>query len=147
RHRFPRRDQPEIRAQGDREGCRRPDPGRGGRGRPCRHDLAVGVRRQTRKWFDGPIALSGAIGNGRAIRAARILGADFAYIGSAFIATKEANAAEGYKQMITSSSAEDIVYSNLFTGVHGNYLKPSIVAAGMDPENLPTSDPSKMSFG
>ena len=102
---------------------------------------------ETRAWFDGPIALSGAIANGRAIRAARILGADFAYIGSAFIATKEANAVEGYKQMITASSAEDIVYSNLFTGVHGNYLKPSIVAAGMDPDNLPTSDPSKMSFG
>ena len=102
---------------------------------------------ETRAWFEGPIALSGAIGNGRAIRAARILGADFAYIGSAFIATKEANAVEGYKNMITTSAAEDIVYSNLFTGVHGNYLKPSIVAAGMDPENLPTSDPSKMSFG
>jgi nitronate monooxygenase len=102
---------------------------------------------ETRQWFDGPIALSGAIGNGRAIRAARILGADFAYIGSAFIATQEANAVERYKEMITSSSAEDIVYSNLFTGVHGNYLKPSIVAAGMDPEDLPTSDPSKMSFG
>jgi nitronate monooxygenase len=102
---------------------------------------------ETRSWFDGPIALSGAIANGRAIRAARILGADFAYIGSAFIATTEANAVEGYKQMITASGAEDIVYSNLFTGVHGNYLKPSIVAAGMDPDNLPTSDPSKMSFG
>jgi nitronate monooxygenase len=102
---------------------------------------------ETRAWFDGPIALSGAIANGRAIRAARVLGADFAYIGSAFIATKEANAVEAYKQMITASAAEDIVYSNLFTGVHGNYLKPSIVAAGMDPDNLPTSDPSKMSFG
>jgi len=102
---------------------------------------------ETRAWFDGPIALSGAIANGRAIRAARILGADFAYIGSAFIATEEANAVEGYKEMITSSSAEDIVYSNLFTGVHGNYLKPSIVAAGMDPENLPTSEPTEMSFG
>src|SRR3984957_449207 len=102
---------------------------------------------ETRQWFDGPIALSGAIGNGRAIRAARMLGADFAYIGSAFIATSEANAVEGYKQMITTSGAEDIVYSNLFTGVHGNYLKPSIVAAGMDPDNLPESDPSKMSFG
>ncbi|MDU1664884.1 MAG: nitronate monooxygenase [Bradyrhizobium sp.] len=102
---------------------------------------------ETRSWFDGPIALSGAIANGRAIRAARVLGADFAYIGSAFIATKEANAVEGYKQMITSSGADDIVYSNLFTGVHGNYLKPSIVAAGLDPDNLPTSDPSKMSFG
>src|SRR6201988_4488573 len=102
---------------------------------------------ETRAWFDGPIALSGAIGNGRAIRAARILGSDFAYIGSAFIATKEANAVEGYKNMITGSAAEDIVYSNLFTGVHGNYLKPSIVAAGMDPENLPGSDPTKMNFG
>jgi nitronate monooxygenase len=102
---------------------------------------------ETRQWFDGPIALSGAIANGRAIRAARLLGADFAYIGSAFIATKEANAIERYKEMITSSGAEDIVYSNLFTGVHGNYLKPSIVAAGMDPDNLPQSDASKMSFG
>lgn len=102
---------------------------------------------ETRTWFDGPIALSGAIGNGKAIRAARVLGADFAYIGSAFIATKEANAVETYKEMIAGSSADDIVYSNLFTGVHGNYLKPSILAAGMDPENLPTSDPSKMNFG
>ncbi len=102
---------------------------------------------ETRRWFDGPIALSGAIANGRAIRAARVLGADFAYIGSAFIATKEANAVETYKDMITASGAEDIVYSNLFTGVHGNYLKPSIVAAGMDPDNLPESDPSKMNFG
>src|SRR6476469_8170506 len=102
---------------------------------------------ETRAWFDGPIALSGAIANGRAIRAARVLGADFAYVGSAFIATKEANAVEAYKEMVTSTSAEDIVYSNLFTGVHGNYLKPSIVKAGMDPDNLPTSDPSKMSFG
>jgi nitronate monooxygenase len=102
---------------------------------------------ETRRWFDGPIALSGAIASGRAIRAARLLGADFAYIGSAFIATKEANAVERYKEMITSSGAEDIIYSNLFTGVHGNYLKPSIVASGMDPENLPQSDASKMSFG
>lgn len=102
---------------------------------------------ETRKWFGGPIALSGAIGNGKAIRAARILGADFAYIGSAFIATREANAVEKYKEMIAGSTADDIVYSNLFTGVHGNYLKPSILAAGMDPENLPTSDPSKMNFG
>jgi nitronate monooxygenase len=102
---------------------------------------------ETRQWFDGPIALSGAMGNGRAIRAARVLGADFAYIGSAFIATQEANAPENYKDMVASSSADDIVYSNLFTGVHGNYLKPSIVAAGMDPDNLPVSDPSKMNFG
>ena len=102
---------------------------------------------ETRQWFDGPIALSGAIGHGRAIRAARVLGADFAYIGSAFIATQEANAPDNYKSMIAASSADDIVYSNLFTGVHGNYLKPSIVAAGMDPDNLPVSDPSKMNFG
>jgi nitronate monooxygenase len=102
---------------------------------------------ETRSWFDGPIALSGAIGNGRAIRAARVLGADFAYIGSAFIATQEANAVPRYKEMITTSSADDIVYSNLFTGVHGNYLKPSIVAAGMDPDNLEVSDPTKMNFG
>src|SRR6201995_1390020 len=102
---------------------------------------------ETRAWFDGPIALSGAIANGRAIRAARILGADFAYVGSAFIAAKKANAIERYKEMVATSGAEDIVYSNLFTGVHGNYLKPSIVAAGMDPENLPESDASKMSFG
>lgn len=102
---------------------------------------------ETRQWFDGPIALSGAIASGRAIRAARLLGADFAYIGSAFIATEEANAVEAYKKMIVTSAAEDIVYSNLFTGVHGNYLKPSIIAAGMDPNNLPESDASKMSFG
>src|SRR6201988_1636907 len=102
---------------------------------------------EERQWFDGPIALSGAIGNGHAIRAARVLGADFAYVGSAFIATEEANAVAAYKQMITSSAAEDIVYSNLFTGVHGNYLKPSIVRAGLDPDELPTSDPTKMSFG
>jgi nitronate monooxygenase len=102
---------------------------------------------ETRQWFDGLIALSGAMGHGRAIRAARVLGADFAYIGSAFIATNEANAPENYKEMVAASTAEDIVYSNLFTGVHGNYLKPSIVAAGMDPDNLPVSDPSKMNFG
>ncbi|MCG6207728.1 nitronate monooxygenase family protein [Rhodopseudomonas sp. HC1] len=102
---------------------------------------------ETRSWYDGPIALSGAIGNGKAIRAARVLGADFAYIGSAFIATQEANAVPRYKEMITTSGADDIVYSNLFTGVHGNYLKPSILAAGMDPDNLEQSDPSKMNFG
>ena len=102
---------------------------------------------ETRLWFDGPVALSGAIGNGRAIRATRVLGADFAYIGSAFIATKEANAVEAYKQMVKTSGAEDIVYSNLFTGVHGNYLRPSVIAAGMDPDSLPTSDPSAMNFG
>ncbi len=98
---------------------------------------------ELRAWFDGPIALSGAIASGRAILAAQALGADFAYIGSLFIATAEANAAEGYKQMIVDSSASDIVYSNLFTGVHGNYLRPSILAAGLDPEG----DVSQMSLG
>jgi nitronate monooxygenase len=102
---------------------------------------------EIREWFDGPVALSGAIATGRGVLAARAIGADFAYIGSAFIATKEANASEGYKRMITECGADDIVYSNLFTGVHGNYLRPSIVAAGLDPENLPHSDPSKMNFG
>jgi nitronate monooxygenase len=102
---------------------------------------------EIREWFDGPVALSGSIASGRGVLAARAIGADFAYIGSAFIATEEANAPQGYKRMITESAAEDIVYSNLFTGVHGNYLRPSIVAAGLDPENLPQSDPSKMNFG
>jgi nitronate monooxygenase len=102
---------------------------------------------EIREWFDGPLALSGSIANGAAILAAQAMGADLAYIGSAFIATAEANAPQGYKDMIVASGADDIVYSNLFTGVHGNYLKPSIVAAGMDPENLPVSDPSAMNFG
>ncbi|HVZ67817.1 MAG TPA: nitronate monooxygenase family protein [Rhizomicrobium sp.] len=102
---------------------------------------------EIREWFDGPLALSGSIASGRGVLAARAMGADFAYIGSAFIATKEANAPQGYKQMITECASQDIVYSNLFTGVHGNYLKPSIVAAGLDPDNLPQSDPSKMNFG
>ncbi|WP_164156376.1 NAD(P)H-dependent flavin oxidoreductase [Sandarakinorhabdus rubra] len=102
---------------------------------------------EIREWFDGPLALSGSIATGDAVLAAEAMGADFGYIGSAFIATKEARAAEGYKQMITQSASSDIVYSNLFTGVHGNYLRPSIVAAGMDPDNLPTSDPSAMNFG
>jgi nitronate monooxygenase len=102
---------------------------------------------ETRSWFDGPIALSGAIASGQSILAALSLGADFAYAGSAFIATKEANASEAYKNAIVSSDAEDIVYTNLFTGIHGNYLKPSIVASGLDPNNLPVSDPSKMNFG
>lgn len=102
---------------------------------------------EIRAWFDGPVALSGAIANGGAVLAARAMGADFAYVGSAFIATQEANADEGYKQMIVNSQAADIVYTNLFSGVHGNYLKPSIAAAGLDPENLPESDPSKMNFG
>jgi nitronate monooxygenase len=102
---------------------------------------------ELRAWFDGPIALSGAIANGAAVLGAQAMGADLAYIGSAFIATQEANADERYKAMIVDSRADDIVYTNLFTGVHGNYLKPSILAAGLDPENLPTSDASAMNFG
>ena len=102
---------------------------------------------EIREWFDGPIALSGSISTGSAVLAARAMGADFAYIGSAFIATEEARAAEDYKRMIVESSSDDIVYSNLFTGVHGNYLKGSIRNAGMDPDKLPESDPSAMNFG
>jgi nitronate monooxygenase len=102
---------------------------------------------EIRQWFDGPVALSGSIASGGAVLAARAMGADFAYIGSAFIATTEARAVEGYKQAIVDGSSDDIVYSNLFTGVHGNYLKASITAAGLDPDNLPESDPSKMNFG
>lgn len=102
---------------------------------------------EIREWFDGPLALSGSIATGDAVLAAQAMGADFGYIGSAFIATKEARAVDGYKEMIVESEASDIVYSNLFTGVHGNYLRPSIVRAGMDPDNLPTSDPSAMNFG
>ena len=102
---------------------------------------------EIREWFDGPLALSGAIANGRSIAAARMLGADLAYIGSAFIATEEANASDAYKQATSHSSAGDIVYTNLFTGVHGNYLRQSIAAAGLDPDNLPASDPTKMNFG
>jgi nitronate monooxygenase len=100
-----------------------------------------------REWFDGPIALSGAIAHGRAILGAQAMGADLAYVGSAFIATREANANPAYQQMIVESTGEDITYTNLFTGVHGNYLTPSIVAAGLDPANLPTSDASAMNFG
>lgn len=102
---------------------------------------------EIRQWFDGPLLLSGSIATGRAVLAAQAMGADLAYIGSPFIATDEARAVEGYKQMIVESKAADIVYSNLFTGVHGNYLRGSIEAAGMDPKNLPESDPSKMDFG
>lgn len=102
---------------------------------------------EIREWFDGPIALSGAISTGGGVLAAEAMGADFAYIGSAFVATEEANATSAYKQAIVDGVADDIVYTNLFTGVHGNYLKPSIVAAGLDPDNLPESDPSKMDFG
>ncbi|MEL6212269.1 MAG: nitronate monooxygenase family protein [Pseudomonadota bacterium] len=102
---------------------------------------------EIREWFDGPIALSGSMATGDAVLAAQAMGADFGYIGSAFIACDEANASDGYKDAIVDNGAEDIVYTNLFTGVHGNYLRPSIVGAGLDPDNLPESDPSKMNFG
>lgn len=102
---------------------------------------------EIRAWFDGPLLLAGAISTGRGVLAAEALGADLAYMGSAFIATKEATASDAYKQSIVDSAAADIVYTNLFTGVHGNYLKASIVNAGLDPDNLPVSDPSKMNFG
>jgi nitronate monooxygenase len=101
---------------------------------------------EIREWFSGPLLLSGAISTGAAIFAAEAMGADLAYIGSAFIATKEANASDAYKQAIVNGMADDIVYTNYFTGVHGNYLKPSIAAQGLDPDNLPVSDPSKMNF-
>jgi nitronate monooxygenase len=102
---------------------------------------------EIRQWFDGPVALSGSIASGGAVLAAQAMGADFAYIGSAFIATDEARASDAYKQAIVDANSDEIVYSNLFTGVHGNYLAPSIRNAGMDPANLPESDPSKMNFG
>ena len=102
---------------------------------------------EIRQWFDGPIALSGSIATGGAVLAAQAMGADFAYIGTAFIATEEARASDEYKQAIVDGNSDDIVYSNLFTGVHGNYLRQSIVRAGLDPENLPVSDPSAMNFG
>ncbi|OZA91578.1 MAG: nitronate monooxygenase [Erythrobacter sp. 34-65-8] len=105
------------------------------------------LMQEIRSWFDGLVALSGSIAHGRSVLAAQAMGADFGYIGSAWIATKEANADEAYKQEIVDSSAGDIVYTNLFTGVHGNYLRGSIEKAGLDPDNLPTSDPSKMNFG
>ena len=102
---------------------------------------------ELRAWFDGPLALSGSIASGASILAAQAMGADFAYVGSAFIATEEARASEAYKQCIVDSTSDDVVYTNLFTGVHGNYLAPSIRAAGLDPEHLPESDPSHMNFG
>jgi nitronate monooxygenase len=102
---------------------------------------------EIREWFDGPLALSGAISTGGAVLAAQAMGADFAYVGSAFIATDEARATEPYKDLIVQSTSDDIVYSSLFTGVHGNYLKGSIRSAGLDPDNLPESDPSAMNFG
>lgn len=105
------------------------------------------LMQEIRDWFDGPVYLSGSIATGDSILAALAMGADGGYAGSVFIATKEANATDNYKQMIVDSNSDDIVYTNLFTGVHGNYLKPSITAAGMDPDNLEQSDPSKMNFG
>jgi nitronate monooxygenase len=102
---------------------------------------------EIREWFDGPLLLSGAISHGNGILAAQAAGADLAYIGSAFIATEEAHAQSAYKQMIVESSADDIIYSNLFTGVHGNYLRQSIANSGLDPDELPVSDPSTMNFG
>jgi nitronate monooxygenase len=105
------------------------------------------MMQEIRTWFDGPVALSGAIAHGRSVLAAQAMGADFAYIGSPWIATHEANASQGYKDAIVEAQAAGIVYSNLFTGIHGNYLRSSIEAAGMDPDNLPESDPSAMNFG
>ena len=102
---------------------------------------------EIREWFDGPVALSGSITTGGAVLAAQAMGADFAYVGSAFIATDEARAADDYKQAVVDANSDDIIYSNLFTGVHGNYLAPSIRKAGLDPEHLPESDPSAMNFG
>ena len=102
---------------------------------------------EIRQWFDGPVALSGSIASGGAVLAAQAMGADFAYIGSAFIATVEARASDAYKQAIVDGSSDDIVYSSLFTGVHGNYLAPSIRAAGMDPDKLPEGDVKTMDFG
>ena len=103
--------------------------------------------REVREWFDGAIILSGSISDGSSVAAAKMLGADFAYIGTRFIATQEANAEPEYKQCLIDSAAEDIIYSSLFTGVHGNYLKPSVVNAGLDPNNLPDADKTAMNFG
>ncbi|MBM70195.1 MAG: nitronate monooxygenase [Haliea sp.] len=107
----------------------------------------IALIQEIREWFDGPLLLSGSIATGDAILAAQAMGADLGYIGSAFIATQEANAEQAYKQAVVDHGAADIIYSNLFTGVHGNYLRPSIEAAGLDPDNLPESDPSAMNFG
>ena len=103
--------------------------------------------REVKEWFDGTVLLSGSIGDGHSIAGALAMGADLAYVGTRFIATEEANADKGYKDMLIESAADDIVYSSLFTGVNGNYLKPSIAKAGLDPDNLPGADKSKMNFG
>ena len=108
---------------------------------------AFALVREVREFFDGPIALSGSISQGSSVLSAQAMGADFAYVGTRFIATEEANASEGYKQMIVESAANDIMYSSTFTGVHGNYLKPSVVKAGLDPDNLPVSGKDDMNFG
>ena len=105
------------------------------------------MMQELRAWYDGPIALSGSIASGKAVLSAQAMGADFAYVGSAFIATHEANATDPYKQAVVDGNSESIVNSNLFTGVHGNYLRVSIENSGLDPDNLPESDPSKMDFG
>jgi len=118
--------------------------GAGGHAGPLSPFALVG---EVRKFFDGPIALSGAIATGDAILAAQAMGADFAYIGSRWLATRESNIDDAYRQAIVESAAADIVYTNLFTGIHGNYLKKSVVAAGLDPDNLPSADKSKMNFG
>ena len=118
-----------------------------GAGGHAGQQLPFALIREIRDWFDGPLLLSGAISNGESLLAARALGADLGYMGSPFIATHEANAQQGYKDMIVASGAEDIITSSLFTGVSGNYLKPSVVAAGMDADNLPTADASSMDFG
>jgi nitronate monooxygenase len=144
---LPRRDLHPPCREGHRGRRGRPDPGLRGRGRPCRHAEPFALLPEIRRIFQGPIALAGAIANGQSILAAQALGADFAYMGTRFIATQEANAVDAYKQMLVDTRAEDIVYSSLFTGVPGNYLKPSIAAAGMDPDNLPSADKSKMDFG
>lgn len=107
----------------------------------------IALIQEIREWFDGPLLLSGAIATGGGVLAAQAMGADLAYIGSAFIATDEARASEAYKQAIVEGTSDDIVYSSLFTGVHGNYLKASIRNSGLDPDNLPESDPTKMNFG
>ncbi|MEU1994028.1 nitronate monooxygenase family protein [Nocardia gamkensis] len=118
-----------------------------GAGGHAGHQSPFALIQEIREWFDGPLLLSGAIAHGRSILAAQATGADLAYIGSAFLATHEANVGHDYKQMVVDSTAADIVNSNLFTGVHGNYLRGSIAAAGFDPDNLPQSDPSAMNFG
>jgi nitronate monooxygenase len=118
--------------------------GAGGHAGPLSPFALVG---EVRKFFDGPVALSGAIATGGAILAAQAMGADLAYIGSRWLATRESNVDEAYRQAIVDSAAADIVYTNLFTGVHGNYLKKSIIAAGLDPDNLPQADKSAMNFG